>query len=158
MVLLGRRAGAELVHIPYRGGGPAIADAIAGHVDLVIGSAALVHPQMRAGALRPIVQTGARRLPGLAEVPTAIESGFDGFESYAWWGVFAPAGTPKSITERFGAELAAQLRDERIAKQLSETQQLTLILGGPDELRRFLAEQMNVWGAVVRDNNIKGEL
>jgi tripartite-type tricarboxylate transporter receptor subunit TctC len=158
MVLLGRRAGADLIHVPYRGGGPAIADAIAGHVDLVIGSAALIHPQMRAGTLRPIVQTGARRLPGLADVPTAIESGFEGFESYAWWGVFAPAGTPKPISERFGAELVAQLRDERIAKQLSETQQLTLILGGSEELRRFLAEQMVVWGAVVRDNNIKGEL
>jgi tripartite-type tricarboxylate transporter receptor subunit TctC len=158
MVLLGRRADAQLIHIPYRGGGPAIADAIAGHVDLVIGSAALVNPQLRAGTLRPIVQTGAARLRGLAEVPTVVESGFPGFESYAWWGVFAPAGTPKAVQERFGAELAATLREDKIANQLADSQQLTLILGGPEELRKFLGEQMRIWGAVVRDNNIKGEL
>jgi tripartite-type tricarboxylate transporter receptor subunit TctC len=158
MVLLGKRAGVEMIHIPYRGGGPAVADAIAGHVQLIIGSAALIHPQMRAGTLRPIAQTGAKRLTALADVATVIESGFENFESYAWWGVFAPAGTPKPILDRFGGELAATLREEKIAAQLTETQQLTLRLDGPEQLRAFLANEMRVWGAVVRENNIKGEL
>lgn len=157
MVLLAKQAGIELVHVPYRGGGPAMNDAIAGHVDLVIGSTALQVPHVQAGRVRAVVQTGKSRAASLPDVPTVAESGFPGFEAYAWWGVFAPAGTPRPIVERFGAEMAACLREERVARQLSETQQVTLVLGGPETLRNFLAEQMRIWGAVVRENNIKGD-
>jgi tripartite-type tricarboxylate transporter receptor subunit TctC len=157
MVLLTKQAGIGLVHVPYRGGGPAMNDAIAGHVDLVIGSTALQVPHVQAGKVRAVVQTGKSRAASLPDVPTVAESGFPGFEAHAWWGVFAPAGTPKPIVERFGAEMAACLREERVARQLSETQQVTLVLGGPETLRNFLAEQMRIWGAVVRENNIKGD-
>jgi tripartite-type tricarboxylate transporter receptor subunit TctC len=157
MVLLARQAGAKLVHVPYRGGGPAMNDAIAGHVELIIGSAALVTPQVKGGTLRALVQTGAARQPTLADVPTAIESGFAGFESLAWWGVFAPAGTPAAIIERFREALAATLREERVARQLSESQQVNLRLDGPDQFRAFFEEQMRIWGAVVRDNGIKAD-
>jgi tripartite-type tricarboxylate transporter receptor subunit TctC len=157
MVLLSKRAGVELVHVPYRGGGPAMNDAIAGHVDLIIGSTALVTPHAQGGRVRPIMHTGKTKLASLPDVPSAIDAGFADFESYAWWGVFTAAGTPKAIVDRFGAALADSLRDEQIAKLVRESQQITPVLGGPDELRRFLAEQMKVWGPVVRDNNIKGE-
>jgi tripartite-type tricarboxylate transporter receptor subunit TctC len=157
MVLLTQRAGIRLVHVPYRGGGPAMTDALAGHVDLLIGSAALVNAQVKGKALIPILQTGKTRLASMPDVPTAIESGFAGFESYAWWGVFAPAGTPKPIVERFGRELAESLRDENVASQLRENLQVTMLLEGPDAERKFLAAQMAQWGPVVRDNNIKGE-
>src|SRR5258707_1040393 len=90
MVQLTKRAGIKMVHVPYRGGGPAMNDAIAGHVDFIIGSAALVMPQVSAGTIRPLLQTGKTRMPTLQAVPSAIDSGFAGFESYAWWGVFAP--------------------------------------------------------------------
>jgi tripartite-type tricarboxylate transporter receptor subunit TctC len=157
MTLLGKRAGVRWTHVPYRGGGPALNDAIAGHTDMIIGSAALVTTQIKAGALKGIVQTGAERLPSLAEVPTAIESGFEKFESYAWWGVFAPGGTPKPMIDKFGEALTASLKDERVAKQVTENQQITMTLGGPEQLRAFFAEQMRIWGAVVRENNIKAE-
>jgi tripartite-type tricarboxylate transporter receptor subunit TctC len=157
MVLLGKRAGVRWTHVPYRGGGPAMNDALAGHVDMIIGSAALVTTQITGERLRGIVQTGAKRLPSLAEVPTAIESGFENFESYAWWGVFGPAGTPKPIADRFRAELTAALREPRVAKQLTESQQIDLTLGGAEELRRFSGEQMRIWGAVVRENGIKSD-
>ena len=157
MALLSKRAGIRLVHVPYRGGGPAMNDAIAGHVDLLVGSTALSVPQIQDGAIRGVAQTGKTRTPMLATVPTVQESGFSGFDAYAWWGVFAPAGTPKAIASRFGAELTACLRDERVAKQLTETQQVSLVLGGPEELRKFLSEQMRVWGAVARENGIKAE-
>jgi tripartite-type tricarboxylate transporter receptor subunit TctC len=157
MVLLTQKAGIRLVHVPYRGGGPAMTDALAGHVDMIIGSAALVSPQVSAKAIIPIVQTGKTRLASMPQVPTAIESGFPGFESYAWWGVFTPAGTPKPIVERFSKALAESLRDEAVVKQLSENLQITMLLAGPDEERKFLAEQMALWGPVVRDNNIKGD-
>jgi tripartite-type tricarboxylate transporter receptor subunit TctC len=157
MALLSKQAGVRLVHVPYRGGGPAMNDAIAGHVDLLIGSTALSIPQIQAGHIRPIVQTGKARTPTLGTVPTVGESGFAGFEAYAWWGVFAPAGTPKPIVARFGDELAACLREPRVAKQLTETQQVALSLNGPQELRTFLAEQMRVWGAVAREHDVKAD-
>ena len=154
VVLLAKRAGIKLVHVPYRGGGPALNDAIAGHVDLIIGSSALVAQQIAAGKLRPLVQTGARRAPTLPAVPTTIESGFEKFESYAWWGAYAPAGTPKPIQERFRADLVAALRDTKVATQLEQSQQIALSLKGPDEFRAFFREQQAVWGAVIRENGI----
>jgi len=155
MVMLSKQAGARLTHIPYRGGGPAMSDVVAGHVDLLIGSTALSVPQIQAGAINAVMQTGKARTAALAGVPTAGESGFPGFEAYAWWGMFAPTGTPKPIVDRFGAEFAASLRNDRIANQLTETQQISLALAGPEELRRFLGEQMRQWGPIAREYDIK---
>lgn len=157
MALLSQRAGVKLTHVPYRGGGPAMNDAIAGHVDLLIGSTALSMPQVDAGTIRAIVQTGKERNQFISQVPTVAESGFPGFEAYAWWGIFAPAGTPKPIIERFSKEMAATLREERIAKQLIETQQVSLTVGGPDVMRTFVSNQMQTWGKVVKENNIKAD-
>jgi tripartite-type tricarboxylate transporter receptor subunit TctC len=155
MALLSKQAGVRLVHVPYRGGGPAMNDAVAGHVDLLVGSTALSIPQIKAGTIRGVVQTGKARTATLGALPTVGESGFPGFEAYAWWGVFAPAGTPKAIVGRFGAELTACVREERVASQLTDTQQVSLVLGGPEELRKFVGEQMRVWGAVAREQDIK---
>ncbi|MEA2883006.1 MAG: hypothetical protein QOH32_2262 [Bradyrhizobium sp.] len=157
MVQLTKRAGIKMVHVPYRGGGPAMNDAIAGHVDLIIGSAALVMPQVGAGTIRPVLQTGKTRIPNLPSVPNAIESGFAGFESYAWWGVFAPAGTPKPVIDRFGTALIETLREPAISKQISENLQVTMLLAGPEDEAKFLKAQMELWGPVVQENNIKGE-
>jgi tripartite-type tricarboxylate transporter receptor subunit TctC len=157
MVLLSDRAGVKLVHVPYRGGGPAMTDALGGHVDLLVGSTALSMPQVNTGNLHALAQTGKTRNPFLANVPTVSESGYPGFEAYAWWGIFAPAHTPKPIIERFGNDMAACLHDERIAKQLIETQQVSLTLGGPQVLREFVASQMQIWGKVVKDHDIKGD-
>src|SRR5580692_1155920 len=157
MTLLSERAGCKLVHVPYRGGGPAMNDAIAGHVDLIIGSAALVMPQANSKTIVPILQTGKTRMPSLPDVQTAIEAGFAGFESYAWWGVFAPAGTPKPIVDRFAAALGDALRDPKVSKLLTESLQITLRLGSPQEEASFLSEQMALWGPVVKENNVKSD-
>lgn len=158
MVRVAGQTGTRLVHVPYRGGGPAMNDAIAGHVDLIIGSAALVAPQLRTGTLRPLAQFAARRAPSLAEVPTAAEGGVEGVESNAWWGVFAPAGTPRATVDRFGAELGATLRDERVARTLQESQQVEVAAWGPERFRAFFENESRVWGAVVRENNVKADL
>jgi tripartite-type tricarboxylate transporter receptor subunit TctC len=157
MTLLSERAGCKLVHVPYRGGGPAMNDAIAGHVDLIIGSAALVMPQANSKTIVPILQTGKTRMPSLPDVQTAIEAGFTGFESYAWWGVFAPAGTPKPIVERFAAALGDSLRDPVVSKTLTDSLQVSLILGDAQVEAKFLAAQMAQWGPVVKENNIKSD-
>jgi tripartite-type tricarboxylate transporter receptor subunit TctC len=155
--LLGKEAGIDLIHVPYRGGAPALNDAVAGHVDLIIASAAQLMPQIEPGAISPVVQLGKARLRALPDVPTIAESGYPGVQANAWWGLYAPAGTPKPIIERFRAALVESLRDERVAKQLTETQQMSLVLSGPEELRSFASEQARIWGAVVRANNIKAD-
>jgi tripartite-type tricarboxylate transporter receptor subunit TctC len=157
MELLSKQAGIDLIHVPYRGGGPALNDAIAGHVDMIIASAAQLMPQIATGAIRPLFQLGQSRLRALPDVPTIAESGYPGAQANAWWGVFAPAGTPKPIIERFRTALVESLRDERVAKQLTETQQMTLVLSEPEALRRFASEQGRIWGAVVHDNNIRAD-
>ncbi len=156
LVLLTNEAEVELTHIPYRGGGPVVNDAVAGHVDLMIGSAALVSPQVDGGNLRPLLQTGRERHPTLQDVPTAVELGYD-IESLAWWGVFAPAGTPPEIVARFEEELRATLQEPEISERLTDAQKMDLVLSGPDEFREFFAEQMETWGAVVRENDIRGD-
>ena len=90
MAMLSKQAGVTLVHVPYRGGGPAMNDAVAGHVDLLVGSTALSIPQVQAGTIRPVVQTGKERTPTLGAVPTVGESGFPGFAAYAWWACSHP--------------------------------------------------------------------
>ena len=157
MTLLSEKAGCKLVHVPYRGGGPAMNDAIAGHVDLIIGSAALVMPQVNARTIVPLLQTGKTRMTNLPDTQTAIDAGFTGFESYAWWGVFAPAGTPKPIIERFAAALGDSLRDPLVSKTLTESLQISLRLGNAEDEAKFLAEQMALWGPVVKENNIKSD-
>jgi tripartite-type tricarboxylate transporter receptor subunit TctC len=145
------------VHVPYRGGGPALNDTVAGHVELLVGSIALAMPQIQPGAIRAVVQMGRKRAAALPDVPTAIESGFPDVEADAWWGMFAPAGTSKPIIDRFAKELEAVFREDRIAKQLTESQQVTFVRGGPEDLRKFLADQMKTWGAVVRENGITAD-
>src|SRR5436190_15334597 len=157
LVLLQKKTGIKLTHVPYRGGGPAMNDALGGHVDFIIGSVALVTPQLGSGKLRPIVQTGEKRVPGLTEVATVMESVPD-LTAYTWWGVFAPAGTPKPTVERFHAELAATIREDRVTKQLVEGQQMSLVLSTPEELGKFSTAQGKLWGPVVKENEIKGEM
>jgi tripartite-type tricarboxylate transporter receptor subunit TctC len=157
MVLLAKRAGVDLIHVPYRGGGPAMNDLLAGHVELLIGSVALAMPQIEPGAVRAVAQMGRERAPALAGVPTLIESGFPGLEANAWWGFFTAAGTPRPIVDRFGSEVASVLREDRITKQLAQSQQVNFVLGGPEQLGKFVGEQMQTWGAVVRDNGITAD-
>src|ERR1044071_519614 len=157
MVLLQKKTGVKLTHVPYRGGGPAMNDALGGHVDFIVGSVALITPQLGSGKLRPIVQTGEKRVTALPDVPTVAESVAD-LTAYTWWGVFAPSGTPKPIVERFNKELAAAIREERVSKSLTESQLMTLVMSNPEDLRKFSTDQGKLWGPVVKENDIKGEM
>jgi hypothetical protein len=155
MTLLQKKGNFVVRHLPYRGGGPALNDAVGGHIDLIITSVANMASQLAAGNLRPLLQTGETRLPTLPDTPTMIEAGFKDFAANAWWGVFAPGGTPRPIVDRMVTELQASFRDEKVAKALVETQQIDLRLGGPEEFRSFFEAQMAIWGEVVRENQIR---
>lgn len=155
MTLLGNKAGVDLLHVPYRGGGPAMNDVLGGHVDLIAGSAALITPQLDGGRLRPILQLGRERLPLLKDTQTAIEAGFSDFETLAWWGVFAPKGTPADVTAKMAKEIREIISEPATSAKLRETQMMTLILAEGADFKTFFTRQLNFWGKVVRDNNIK---
>lgn len=155
MTLFGQRAGVRLTHIAYRGGGPAVTDAVAGTIDLVIGSAAVLNPQFTGGRLRAVVQMGSERLPGLPDTPTMLDAGFAGFVAEAWWCVFAPARTPAPVIARFHEALLSAFREPRVVETMTNAQQARLVLSTPEEAARFVARETEVWSAVVRDNNIK---
>ncbi len=149
--------GISLAHAAYRSGGLALNDAVAGHVDMIIGSAALLAPMLAAERLRPVVQLGATRLPALAQVPTSAESGFPDFLAETWWGILAPARTPTSALDRMFEEAKAVFREDTTAKQVTETQQASLRLDGPEAMRSFLAGQITGWGEVIRTHAIKAD-
>jgi tripartite-type tricarboxylate transporter receptor subunit TctC len=155
MTVLAQRAGVEITHIPYRGGGPAMTDVVGGHVDLICGSAALITPQLPSGTIRPVMQMGKQRLHALGDTQTAIEAGFADFEAVAWWGVFAAKSTPATVVDPLAQTIKMILSEQANAARLKETQQMTLVLGGPAELRRFLGQQVQQWGKVVRDYDIR---
>ena len=154
--LLGKSGQLEFVHIPYKGGGPLMTDAVAGHVPLSIGSVFVTKPHIDNKRLRPLVVTTSKRSPDLPDVPTLAESGFAGFEAPAWWAVLAPAKTPPEIVARMNAELNKIMRQPDMAKRL-DTQGIDVVGGTPDQAREFIEKQMDIWGKVVRENNIKAD-
>ena len=156
MNLLGKNANLEFVHIPYKGGGPLMTDAVAGHVPLSIGTVFLTKPHIDSKRLRPLVVTTSKRSPDLPEVPTLSESGFAGFEAPAWWAVLAPAKTPLEILARMNAELNKILHQPDFAKRL-DSQGIDVVGGTPEQARVFIEKQMDIWGKVVRENNIKAD-
>jgi tripartite-type tricarboxylate transporter receptor subunit TctC len=156
MALLGKSGGMEFQHIPYKGGGPLMNEALAGHVPLAIGSVFLVKPHIDSKRLRALAVTTSKRSPHLPGVPTVAESGFAGFDAPAWWAVLAPAKTPPEILKRMNEELNKVLRLPDIAKRL-EAQGIDVVGGTPDAARVFIEGQMDIWGKVVKDNNIKAD-
>ena len=155
MILVQQAAGMKLVHVPYKGGGPMTTDAIGGQVDLAIGSVAVISPHVKGGKLRAVAVTGQKRSHTMPEVPSLSELGLPGFNALAWWGIFAPAGTPRPILDRFHAELVKALNQPDLRKTLSETLGMELVVSTPEAQQKFLVDEMARWGKVVRDNGIK---
>ena len=155
MTMLAKKAGVEITHVPYRGGGPAMNDVLGGHVDLIAGSAALVTAQLGTNLLRPVLQLGRERMPSLKDTQTAIEAGFPDFETLAWWGIFAPKGTPPDIIASMAKSVREILSEPAVAAQLRDTQQMTLLFADAKDFQTFFAKQVSIWGQVVRENNIR---
>jgi tripartite-type tricarboxylate transporter receptor subunit TctC len=156
MTLLGKNGGIDWAHIPYKGGGPLMNDAVAGHVPLSIGSVFVTKPHIDSGRMRPLAVTTSKRSPDLPNVPTVAESGYPGFEAPAWWAVLAPAKTPPDILKRMNEALNSVLKNPDIAKKL-DAQGIDVIGGSADVARVFIDKQMDIWAKVVKDNNIKSD-
>ncbi len=156
MTLLAKGNGFDLAHVPYRGGGPLMQDAIAGHVPLAIGSVFVVKPHIDSKRLRPLVVTTDKRSAQLPDVPTLAESGYAGFNAPAWWAVLAPSKTPAEIVNRMNAEINKAIQLPDVAARLA-AQGIVVNVGTPAAAQAFVENQMDVWAKVVKANNIKAD-
>jgi tripartite-type tricarboxylate transporter receptor subunit TctC len=154
MAQIGNQLGVEFTHVPYRGGGPLMNDAIAGQVPLAIGTVFLVTPHVRSGKVKPLAVTSGKRDEQLPDAQPVAAQGVPGFEALAWWGVFAPAGTPQPIVRRMHEELAKALKVPAVAERLTG-QGMTIVGAGPAELDAFVGKEIARWAKVVKDNNIR---
>ena len=154
--LLKQRTGANLTHVPYKGGGQAMSDALGGNIPLVYTAVAGAISHVKAGRLVPIAVSSTRRAPSLPDTPTFIESGLADFEASSWVAVLAPAKTPRAVIDKLNRELNAVLTDPAIVERLS-TLGIVATPGPPEQLARQIEMDLAKYGGVVKSAGIKAE-
>lgn len=154
--MLKQMAAVDLLHVPYKGFGPATTAILANEVDTLALDSTGAIGQIRAGKMRALAATGARRLAALPEVPTVSELGLPGYEAVGWLGVMAPAGTPREVVAKLNAEInRAVTRPETAARFAA--QGVEAPGGSPEDFGAFIQRQRAGWASVIRTGNIKGE-
>jgi tripartite-type tricarboxylate transporter receptor subunit TctC len=154
--LFNRMAGVEMVSVNYKGGGPAVTDLLGGHVQLYFSTIPSVIQHVKAGKLRAIAVTGRQRSSEMPDVPTVIESGLRDFEVTSWFGLFAPAGTPRTVVDRINREAVAALTLPDV-KQKMAGHGVESASSTPEALGQLLASEIERWGKVIREAGIKAE-
>jgi tripartite-type tricarboxylate transporter receptor subunit TctC len=147
--------GVNLVHIPYRGNGPALTDLLGGQVQVMFVSTPSSIEYIRSGKLRALAVTTATRFPTLSEIPT-VDDFVPGYEASSWYGVGAPRGTPAAVIAKLNQEINAALSDPRIQARLADLGGIP-IGGSPADFAKLIAEETEKWGNVIRALNIKAE-
>ncbi len=148
--------GTNIVHVPFQGGGPAIADTMAGNTQMQIGSVPTVMPHVKSGRLKLLGVGGRKRSPQLPDVPTISESGVPSFVTYIWWGTFAPLKTPQDVVRRMHAEIMASLESPEMQSKL-EPQGAMVEKMSPEDFGKVMIDETNKWLDVIRRAGIKGE-
>jgi tripartite-type tricarboxylate transporter receptor subunit TctC len=143
--------GTDIVHVPYKGAAPAAGDLLAGQVGLMFASAPTVFQYVKAGTLRALAVTGANRWARLPDVPTMAEAGVPGFTSEVWFGLFAPAGTPRDIVDRLNAALVTAAAVPDIRTKLAE-EGFDVMTDTPEEFRVFIAAEITKWADVIKQS------
>lgn len=151
-----QRAGVDILHVPYKGGGPAMIDLLAGRITAYYSTYSTAGPHIDTGKLRPLAVTGLERLPVLPNVPTIAESGFPGFDASNWYAFVAPGKTPENILDRWNTELVKVLRDPAVREQLDK-HGLTPKPGTREELASTIVKESAVWAKVIKDGRITAE-
>ena len=154
--LFNRMAGVEMVSVNYKGGGPAVTDLLGGHVQLYFSTIPSVIQHVKSGKLRAIAVTGRQRSSEMPEVPTVIESGLRDFEVTSWFGLFAPAGTPRAVIERLNRESVAALAQADVRQKMAG-HGVDAASSTPEALGQLLASEIERWGKVIREAGIKAE-
>ncbi len=156
MELFKSMAGVDALHTPYKGLGPAMSDLLAGRVHMMISNVPPVEGHIKNGKLRALATTGKQRAPSMPDVPTVDEAGVKGYESDAWWAVFAPAGTSKAIIDRLNAEFIKVLRAPDVQRRLGELG-LVPVGSSPEQLAATIQADIARWAAVVKKSGAKIE-
>jgi tripartite-type tricarboxylate transporter receptor subunit TctC len=151
--LFKRMAGIEMLHVPYRGAGPALNDLLPGRVDVMFNNIGAVLPLIQGGKLRGLAVTTAKRTPAVPILPPIAEAGVPGFDVSSWYALFAPARTPPEIIRKMNADTVAALTDPATKERL---EQLGVVVVGstPAELAAFLKAEMDKWAPVIKEAGI----
>jgi tripartite-type tricarboxylate transporter receptor subunit TctC len=157
MELLQATAGVKFQPVHYKGATPALTDVMAGHIQMMFISVGSAVPQWRADKVKLLAIGAGKRLTLLPDVPTVAESGLPGFEAVSWFGLFAPAGTPRDVVMKLNAEVRRIFADPEFQKSFLERQYFQSIAGTPEDLAAYLKSEEVKWSKVVRDAKIKGE-
>src|SRR5437763_679690 len=150
MVLFESMTGLKLTPVHYRGGAPATADLLGGHVPLSFLSSQLVDPGIRSGHIRPIAVASKARLKPHPNVPTVAESGVPGFEAVSWFGLWAPAGTPRDVVARVNAEVRRVFEDLEFREKFLAPNMFESMISSPEQFSAFIESEAQKWGQVVR--------
>jgi tripartite-type tricarboxylate transporter receptor subunit TctC len=149
MALFVKRAGLNMIPVMYKGGGPALTDVLAGHVDAYFANLSVVVPYAGTGALRLLAVSSERRAPQIPDVPTFAEAGLPGLRIQTWSGLVAPAGTPAPIVERIAREVAATVKDPKVAERLA-AEGIDPLGTSSRDFARLIAEDVVLWGEAVK--------
>ena len=156
-IVLNQATGVKIVPVPYKGGGPLAVDVIGGHVELAMASTVAQAQHVKSGEMRALALTGDKRSATMPNVPTLAELGVPWQGAYAFWGILAPAGTPKPIIDKLVAELNKAINAPDVQKTLTETLGMDVLALSPEETGKFLSDAIARWGKVVKDNGITNQ-
>ena len=154
---LQKENGFDVNVIFYKGGAPTVQDLLAGVTDMALTTLAALDPHIRAGKLRALATTGETRTPMLPDTPTLLEQGVKGYPTYSWWGIYAPAGTPRPIVERMNAEIAKALRSAEVASKLAAQIGMEILATSPEAFVDFQKVEQERWTTIIRENGIKAD-
>jgi tripartite-type tricarboxylate transporter receptor subunit TctC len=149
-------AGVNLLHVPFKGGGPAMIDVIGGHTKVMFSSLVQTTPHIKSGKLRPLGVGGLKRNPILPDVPTIAEAGVPGYEAVNWWGLVAPAGVPAAVVEKVHKEITAVQDDPEVQKQFAN-EGASVVKMSTAEFAQHMVKEMNKWERVVKESGIKAQ-
>jgi len=152
-----RLLGIDIVHIPYKGAGPAVTDLLAGQIQMMMVTPLLVEPHARAGKLRLIAAATPTRIPRLPELPTVAESGVPGYEAGTWFALAGPAGMPREVTHAIYADVAKVLREPAFKERYIDRQWFEVVANPPDEFAAFLQKDYERWEKLIRLSGVKAE-
>ena len=155
--LLKKENGFDMNLIPYKGGGPLVQDLLGGVTDIGISSTASFSPHLRANKIRPIAVTGETRTSALPDTPTLIEQGIKGFPSYSWWGIYAPAGTPRPIVDRMHIALTKAVRSADVTQKFQDQFNMEILTSSPEDFAAYQKVEQERWFKVIKENDIKGD-
>jgi hypothetical protein len=148
--------GTDLLHVPYKGSGPAVTDTLAGTTQVMFPSLVAASGHIKSGKLRGLAVTGKKRSPLFPDLPTIAESGVAGFEVVQWYGLFAPAKTPKEIVAKLNREVLAVMRDPDTVKKFA-AQGADVVAGSPDELGKLVQSELAKWGKFIKETKITAD-